>query len=425
MTTKTDHRVTDFKEVFNALPSRSVLVGSAGEIIAVNRAWRQFAEQNGIQPGYDWHSVNYFDVCQSAGDDPHARSAEQAIRSILFQRVPEFCLTYRCESVTEEFWFQMRGARVEVEDSANVLIIHEDVTTLKQAELIEALRSAAVFNAVDEAIMITDIQNRIVQVNASFEKITGYSSAEVVGHSPAVLSSGNHSKQFYENMWRSLQDAGTWNGELQNRRKSGEVFTEYLSINRVRNPWGEVILHVGIFRDITEQKAVQDEIHGFAYTDSLTGLPNRRQIIDRLQTELEHSGRRESKIAILFVDLDFFKEVNDTYGHNVGDEILVAVASRLKKSVRKTDVVGRLGGDEFVVVLIDILNTKRVEALAGLIVGSLSEAFDIGGHDISISASVGIAIGPVNGTDARELLDQADSAMYSAKESGRGRYSRL
>lgn len=282
--------------------------------------------------------------------------------------------------------------------------------------------SAIVFNAANEAIAVTDKNNRFLQVNQAFERITGYSAEDVIGKNPSILSSGRQPKDFYQRMWTALVQEGRWSGEIWNRRKTGEFFPEWLSITRISNDLGETENHVAIFTDITEQKAAEEAIQQLAYHDPLTGLANRRMMLDRVQNEVDRCSRLDLRVAVLFIDLDYFKNVNDHHGHLIGDELLVCVAKRIKESVRRSDIVGRLGGDEFLVIMPDVRETDFAAVVAETILARLAAPFNIGGIEMSISASIGLAISPDDAGNVTELLKFADIAMYEAKQKGRNTY---
>ncbi|MEK7811691.1 MAG: PAS domain S-box protein, partial [Pseudomonadota bacterium] len=263
------------------------------------------------------------------------------------------------------------GHRVEIEASVSYsasrggvfFVFVRDISARKRQE--EELKLAAsVFNASSASIVITDQNNKIVSVNPAFTTITGYAAAEVIGRNPNILSSGKQSKEFYRDMWQSLERTQHWQGELWNRRKDGEIFAEQLTINVVVNMDGSVHRHIAIFSDITEKKQAADLIWRQANYDSVTNLPNRRLFLDRIEQELKKCRRSTTSLALLFVDLDRFKEVNDTHGHNIGDQLLVETARRLNDCVRSTDTVARLGGDEFTLILTNLADTSGVETVA-------------------------------------------------------------
>jgi diguanylate cyclase (GGDEF)-like protein/PAS domain S-box-containing protein len=290
----------------------------------------------------------------------------------------------------------------------------------RQAEDLQL--AASVFNASSASIVITDSDNRIVSVNPAFTEITGYEAHEAIGRTPNMLSSGKQSQEFYREMWQSLALNKHWHGELWNRRKNGEIFAEQLTINVVAHKDGSVHRYVAIFSDITEKKQADDLMWRQANYDTVTDLPNRRLFFDRLDQEIKKCRRSTQYLALFFLDLDRFKEVNDTYGHDIGDQLLIQAAQRLNACVRNTDTVARLGGDEFTLILADLADTTRVEMVAMSIRDALKKPFHINNTDLHISGSIGIALYPDNTTDAYDLIAKADIAMYEAKRQGRNRY---
>ncbi len=321
-------------------------------------------------------------------------------------------------------WVLSRGMVVSRDPEGKPLRMigtHSDITERHQRE--DKLRLAAtVLNTMDEAVVVTDLENRIVSVNPAFTRITGYLPDEVIGKDPKVLASATQSAEFYQEMWQSLFATDAWQGEIRNRRKDGNLYLEWLSLKRVYNDLGLPTNYVAVFSDITERKATEERTQYLAHYDLLTGLPNRTLFSDRLQQAIAKARRDKSQMALMFIDLDKFKPVNDTLGHQVGDLLLEQVACRLRECLRReSDTVGRVGGDEFVVILQEIETVGDARLVAEKILQSLNQSFDIAGHPINISSSIGIAIFPEHGSDEKLLLKSADAAMYRAKEAGRNR----
>ncbi|MBA3022426.1 MAG: diguanylate cyclase [Sideroxydans sp.] len=303
-----------------------------------------------------------------------------------------------------------------------LVVLGRDITARKETE--EKLRLAAtIFEHSSEAMLITDADNNIINVNPAFTQITGYSVEEVIGMNPRVLSSGRQDKTFYRDMWRSLSKIGYWQGEVWNRRKNGETFIEWLTINLVFNEEGKVSHHLAFFSDITEKKQADELIWNHANFDHLTQLPNRRLFRDRLAQEIKMADRAKLGMALLFIDLDHFKDVNDTLGHDAGDALLVEAARRISSCVRESDTVARLGGDEFTVILSRITDEAHVERVAVNIIHSLARPFEQLGDDVTTSASIGITFYPTDSTDAGSLVKNADQAMYLSKNKGRNCHS--
>ena len=283
--------------------------------------------------------------------------------------------------------------------------------------------AATAFN-VQEGIVITDPDGKILKVNPSFTRLTGYQTEEVIGKTPAVLSSGLQGPDFYETMWHQLKKQGRWQGEIWNRRKNGETYAEYLTISAVYNERGKVTHYIGAFIDITQRKEDEEQIRKLAFYDPLTGLPNRRLLIERLEHAMAMSERHLTFGAILFIDLDNFKHLNDTRGHDVGDQLLIEVAERLRRVSREADTIVRLGGDEFVVVC-EALNTderqaaRHAEKIGEKIRESLTAPYQLNQIEHYNSPSIGIALFRDENLGLDELLKQADNAMYQAKNAGR------
>lgn len=303
-------------------------------------------------------------------------------------------------------------------------VLRVRVRNLLQRKRVERqLRLAShVFNYSGEAIMITDRSNRIIEVNPSFIRLTGYGLEEVRGKDPKLLSSGRTTLEEYRAIWRSLHEQGFWQGELWDRHKDGSVYPKLLTISVVRNPKGEVDFFIGSFTDISRQKSVEAEIRHMANHDHLTGLPNRMYVQAALDQALAVARRDNSEIAVMFIDLDRFKAVNDTLGHSVGDGLLVQVGQRLRESVRESDLVARLGGDEFVVVLTGDHALNGSLVVAEKILANLSAPYRVGPHTLHSTPSVGISLYPLDGDNGETLMKHADAAMYRAKEDGRGRF---
>ena len=284
----------------------------------------------------------------------------------------------------------------------------------------EELRQYAnAFDSSGDAMLITDRFNRIVNVNTTFTKQTGYSLDEVLGKDPGMLGSGETLKAVYEDMWRSLQDNGYWNGELWDRKKTGEVYPNWASISAIRDADQTVKFYIASFSDISERKANEARIDYLAHHDPLTGLINRYNLENRLDQAILSAHRDDLRVAVMFIDMDRFKAINDSLGHHVGDQLLIEVGRRLRDSVRESDIVARLGGDEFIVVLTHITDEMDAAPLADKILRSLGQPYIFDGKEMRSSPSIGIAVYPSDGADGPTLMKNADTAMYHAKEQGR------
>lgn len=281
-----------------------------------------------------------------------------------------------------------------------------------------------VFSSASEGIMVTDAQNRILAVNPAFTQITGYAMADIFGHDPKVLASGQHDASFYHRMWQQLLTHGAWEGELVNRRKDGLHYDEMLKITLIRDDKNLPHRYVAMCNDITEKKRREEIVWQQANYDSLTGLPNRQLLEDRLDRAISHAFRQKSQMAILFIDLDRFKPVNDTWGHAVGDNLLCQVARRLKNVLRDEDTVARIGGDEFVVLMPTIEKSDAPVCTAEKVISVLSEPFRVDEQILDISCSIGIAVFPSDADNALQLIKMADIAMYAAKDAGRSTWKR-
>ncbi|OHC63799.1 MAG: hypothetical protein A2045_06350, partial [Rhodocyclales bacterium GWA2_65_20] len=282
--------------------------------------------------------------------------------------------------------------------------------------------AASVFENTSEGVVVTDDQAHIVSVNAAFTEITGYEAAEAIGRKPNLLRSDHHDAGFYRIMWDALLATGRWQGEIWNRRKSGEAYLEWLTINRIPEADGIPASYVSVFNDITEQRRKDEHIRHLAFHDPLTALPNRALLQDRLRHAIERARREDGRLAVIFIDLDRFKVINDTLGHDVGDMLLQEVAVRIKSQLRGMDTVARMGGDEFVVLIEDLREAEHCATLAGAIIADIARPLEIQGNAIQAGASLGIAFFPADGDDALELMKHADTAMYAAKAEGKGTY---
>jgi len=312
--------------------------------------------------------------------------------------------------------------QVLMDDKGNpvaFIVEAEDITVRKHAE--DQLRiTARVFDQSGEAIVVTDPRGIIQTINLAFTQITGYNQHDAVGKTIGMLKSGRHSDAFYEAMWHALVVDGFWQGEILNKRKNGDIYSEWLTINRVDDGNGAHAHYVAVFSDITSIKDSQRKVEYLATHDALTGLPNRALFHDHLRHALAQARRKKSRIALLFIDLDNFKTINDTLGHDVGDDLLKQAAIRMKEVVRDVDTVARLGGDEFTAILMDA-DIEVANQVAQRVINDLSASFEVNGSPLFVSASVGVAFYPDDGTDSAMLIKAADTAMYRAKEQGRSR----
>ncbi len=319
-------------------------------------------------------------------------------------------------------WAELRSSPITWESQAAFVISVRDITERKTSEL--GLRlAAAVFESTREGVMLTDTENRIVRVNPAFTAITGYSEADALGETPKILHSGRHNKEFYDVMWATITTVGYWQGEIWSRRKNGEIYPELASISVVNNVAGIVSHYVTVFADISTLRQSQFDLDFLAHHDSLTRLPNRLSLLSNLQHSMQRAQQDDKYLALLMIDLDRFKDVNDSYGHLAGDELLQQVASRLTVQWHEIDMVCRLGGDEFTVLLEDVTDAEHAAHIANEIIEVLSKPYRLSnGVEVRIGASVGISIFPGYGNTPELILQQADSALYKIKSEGRGRF---
>ena len=323
------------------------------------------------------------------------------------------------------------GSRVPVRVSAMMVTgddgtaylwaIIEDISVQKLAEA-ETLLAASVFHNTAEAIVITDARSCIISVNPAFTEITGYPAEDVIDRTPRLLKSEHHDPAFYDVMWQELMSRGQWQGQIWNRRKNGEAFLAWQTITSVRDVRGTVVRYVSVFNDMTEIHRKDERIRHQAYHDALTGLPNRLLLQDRLGHAIEVARREQAQVAVMFIDLDRFKLVNDSLGHDIGDMLLVQITQRLTDCLRKSDTIGRLGGDEFVVVVSDFQGIGEVTEVAEKIIVNVALPMTLKGHEVQVGASIGIALFPQDGDDVTVLMKDADTAMYRSKSAGRSTF---
>jgi diguanylate cyclase (GGDEF)-like protein/PAS domain S-box-containing protein len=312
----------------------------------------------------------------------------------------------------------LRNAKGEIVGA--IECIRDHTQQMKAQERISLL--AMIFENSGEAIVITDKRNKIIETNKAFSRLTGYSSEEARGEDPRILKSGIEGKEFYEAMWSAITEKSYWQGEIWDKRKDSSIYPKWLTITAIRDDAGEIINYFAAFSDITERKEAEKRIEHMAHTDALTSLPNRHTLVERLTQALEQAKRSADSVAVLFIDLDRFKTINDSLGHHIGDILLFEVAARLKDSVRAADIVARFGGDEFVVVLPQINSAIDAAYTARQIQNSLSRPYLLENNKVHTTPSIGISIFPDDGLTVAELLKNADSAMYSAKALGRNNF---
>ncbi|MDQ5910533.1 MAG: hypothetical protein QG599_2630 [Pseudomonadota bacterium] len=418
--------------ILNALPSHIAVLDHQGIIIAVNRAWWQFALENGIEPHKPAPNTgigaSYLDVCQnSAGAGAQdGWSAYHGIKAVMDGQLPYFSMEYPCHSSKGSRWFTMMVNPLENVDPGGVVIAHTDVTQLKHTD--EQLRIAAVAFESQESMIITDAHTVILKVNQAFTETTGYTAEQVIGQTPRILKSGRHDASFYRAMWDSINRYGRWQGEIWDRHKDGEICPKWLTISAVTDTHGVITHYIGAHLDITARKQAEKRIHQLAFFDALTGLPNRTLLLDRFHQALAASSRSGGYGSLLLIDLDHFKTLNDTYGHDLGDQLLKQVAQRLNACVYEDGTVARWSGDEFVVVPASLSRhdkdaAAQAEGMSEKILAALSQPYLLNDMALYSASSIGVALFSGHTATLNELIKQADLAMRQSKEAGGNRCS--
>ncbi len=404
------------RTIFETEPECIKVVDKKGNLVEMNGAGLAMLEATSLEEAQQKSLVEYV--------DPTDRDAFIALHHRVMNGesgVLEFKVT-GLKGTSRHLETHATPMRDANGDISSLLGITRDITASIHAK--QQQRIAATAFESQEGMMVTDTEGSILRVNQAFTRITGYGANEVIGKNPRILSSGHHDAYFYQEMWERIKRTGEWEGEIWNRRKNGEAYPEHLTITAVKDADGRVMNYVATLMDITASKASEEEIKNLAFFDPLTRLPNRRLLQDRLQQALASCSRTGKSGAILFIDLDNFKNLNDTLGHDVGDLLLEQVAKRLTTCVREGDTVARLGGDEFVVMLEDLGENileaaDQTESVGGKIIATLNETYQLGVHAYDNSPSIGATLFNNNHQSIDELLKQADIAMYQAKKAGR------
>ena len=429
--------VTSFADVSDQVAMQEALSASEARYRSVVESVREVIFQTDAQGRWTflnraWETFTGFAVSESLHRPlsdffhPDDRAQVHATLAALTCAGEEFVrceVRYLCKHDSSTRWFELQARRLPGAEGAPAACSGTlaDITERKRSEERLAL-AAGVFTHAREGIMITDAAGRIIDVNHAFTRITGYARDEVIGLNPRFLKSGRQPPEYYESMWRELTDNGYWDGEIWNRRKNGEVFAEMLTITAVRDAAGAPSYLIALFSDITTLKKHQQQLERTAHYDALTGLPNRVLLADRLQQAIVHSRRHGKPLAVLYLDLDGFKAINDTHGHEMGDELLIAISRRMKAAMREGDILARLGGDEFVAVLLDLEQVDDCDRVLLRLLRAASEPVEVAGITMQVSASIGVTLFPDDAGDADQLLRHADQAMYQAKQAGRNRY---
>jgi diguanylate cyclase (GGDEF)-like protein/PAS domain S-box-containing protein len=336
----------------------------------------------------------------------------------------EFDVTYRIVDTQGKIRWMRSVGKAEFDANGKPIKLRgtvQDITDRKITE--EKLRlSSRIFKETKEGVIITDPTASITDINPAFSDITGYNRDEIIGKNPRILSSGKHSPEFFADMWKTIAEQGHWQGEMWNRKKDGTIYAELLTISSLLDEKGNILHYVGLFSDITQSKKQQQMLELMAHYDVLTQLPNRILLADRFTRAIAHSKRNKTILAVCFLDLDNFKPINDNHGHDMGDQLLIKVAERIKLNIRDEDTVSRQGGDEFALLLGDIESLIHCEQILQRIIFSLAQPYLINNQSLSISASIGVSLYPMDDADLDTLLRHADQAMYQAKLTGRNRY---
>jgi len=346
------------------------------------------------------------------------------VTEVIERKAEQFSIEFRMQHKDGRYINVLSRAGAIEDKAGNIVRIvgtHVDITKRKQSE--EKLKLAAsVFTHARESIAITDAAGTMIDVNNTFTTTTGYSREELTGQNSRILQSGRQPSAFYADMWQVLLEEGCWHGELWNRRKNGEVYAEMKTISAVHDEYGVTTHYVALGNDITQTKQYQEQLEHIARYDVLTNLPNRSLLADRLSQSMLQCSRHQESLAVAFLDLDGFKSINDTYGHNVGDELLIALSHRMKETLREGDTLARIGGDEFVAVLVDLTKTEDCQPVLERLLLATSEPITVGEIVLNVSASIGVTLYPQDNVGADQLIRHADQAMYAAKESGKNRY---
>ncbi len=419
--TALEEREALVQAVINSLPASIAVIDQVGTVIEVNHAWQRCADGGSdplmlrVRAG-----LNYLSACRNAVlRDRRAKQVLDAVEAVLQGRDTEFAIEYPHDGPTGAQWSMVCVNRLK-SARGGAVVSHIDITHRKQAE--ERLLLAAVFENANEGILIVGHRWRIVAVNKAFTRITRYMAQETLDRPVSALVSYRHGRAFFRELWTSLRRTGHWQGEVWARRKSGEPYPAWLGVNAVRDASGAISRYVAIFSDITRLKEAERDLYHLAYKDTLTELPNRVLFRERLQHALTQAQRHGLRVGLLFLDLDRFKLVNDTLGHDIGDRLLQQVAARLSHCVRAGDTVARLGGDEFTVILEQIDQGEDAATVAQKVAEALSQSFIVEGNEIYTSASIGISVFPNDADAPSTLIKNADAAMYRAKEQGRARH---
>jgi diguanylate cyclase (GGDEF)-like protein/PAS domain S-box-containing protein len=443
-------RGTPVGQLLHALPVPSLLIDQTGAIVFASQSWQR------VNPNFEQIQGKSF---STLFPDPAGAERAQSLVDEVFSKRKTRLSEGIIEVGGNRIWARTNLRSLRIGGTRAILGLVEDMTAEKKQILLskkygqelerrvaerteelvrinehltqemkrrrtteEKLRfSGKVMEASNEGVLITDLKGDIIEVNQAFCDLTGYSREDVIGQNPRIMKSDRHGPEFFRDLWVSLLEEGQWKGEVWDRKKNGEIHPKLLSISAIRNDQDEITHYAGIFSDITKMKLTEERLERLAHYDPLTELPNRMLFRDRLKLALLKAQRTGMQLAVLFLDLDRFKYINDTMGHPVGDQLLLAVAKRLTSCVRKSDTVARLGGDEFTIILEDFADMRSLAFLARKITARLAEPFSLDKTRVFVTASMGVALYPHDGKDVDLLIQNADTAMYQAKEQGKNR----
>jgi diguanylate cyclase (GGDEF)-like protein/PAS domain S-box-containing protein len=405
-----------FQAILDHSPMGVWMLGIDGRLKFVNQT---FCAALGVSE-QDFLSAEHYAALLPPSISLHFIQSDQACYA---QDAPHLSYEWLTFVDGREHYLEITRVKLRDPDGGVIGLIAQasDITERRRAE--DKLRlTAKVFSNTLEGIVITDVAGVIMEVNDAFCRITGYAREELVGANPRIVQSGHQSQSFYESMWQTVLVDGHWAGEVLNRKKDGEVFAEWLSISAIAGDEGEVSHYVGISSDITLIKHHEKQLERIAHFDALTGIPNRTLLADRMKQAIARTARERNMMAICYLDLDGFKVVNDSMGHEAGDRVLIEVAGRIQRTIRGGDTVARLGGDEFVVLLLGFERGEECSVTLERLLSVIAEPIAIAGNSVCVGASIGVSIYPLDEGDGDALLRHADQAMYVAKQSGKNRF---
>lgn len=417
--TRLQESETRFRGAMSVMLEGLAILSPQGVFIYANRAAEEI--MGCVEGGLQGRSVTEIGLDRLAEDGTFLAPEDypSAISLRENREIRNFVLGYRYPDGTVR-WVTTNTSPLNIgqEQNPGVVITLSDITQRRRVEdqlklAFEAIRCSG------EGILVTDVEQRILSVNPAFEAVTGFSADEILGKTPAHFASNRHDDHFFATMFEMLEGSGHWQGKVWNKRKNGQVYPEWLGVSAVQEEEGRPRHYVFIFSDMTERQAAQEHIEFLAHHDPLTGLPNRLLLRDRAEQAQAQAGRLQSRVALMFLDLDHFKTINDSLGHPVGDALLKVVVERLKGCVRESDTISRQGGDEFIILLNDVRDSEAVSRVADKIQQCMGEHVVLGEHRLMTSFSIGVALFPDDGQDFDSLLQKADTAMYHAKEAGR------